>query len=432
MLCLSYCSQHELWRVQITSFQQPSTAVTINPDRGLTWSLSGVCISLHGDWHMSVRFISKITDHGTLDANASDASFSVSVALGESATGEPTIRTTGCTCRIDQLRIRLHGGASWLYNIFMKFVERRVRDGIQRIICEHAKNAVNNDWPRKLASLPMEVPLGLYNQWLFDYRLVSPPALKSGYVESFYKGEFFNAGDWTEAPFRPSPLPSPSTADHMVTVWVSNYVLNTVGYVLQKRGVLHYNLTMNKLPEKFRGRLNTTCSVSSGCIGALVPCVGGKFPNASAELEMFASAAPMVGIDPQKIIGSFAGVVVFRARLSDGSLAHLFGINITAKITVAPRLDGTVLKASVASSENVLAIFNSSVGPISTTSLQDFVRETFIFPKLNEAGEQGLTLLPNNERVKFTNAGIRLENDCIRFFTDVVYTPSTCILYFRP
>ena len=374
-----------------------------------------------------------IRDHGNFDASASGATISVSVIIGATAGGQPTIRSTGCTCHINDVGIRLHGGASWLYNLFRDKVAGPLRDILQRKICEAAQNAVNTNVAGELATLPVKVPLGHDKQWLLDYRLVSPPAFASGYLESFHKGEFFNAADSTEAPFQPSPLPSPPTADRMVTFWASSYVLNTAGYVLQQRGILRHNLIKKHLHRESRDRLNTTCSFLAGCIGALVPQVGKKFPNASVEVEMFSSAPPMAGIDPQKLTGSFAGVAVLRARLSDGSLAHLFGMNITAKITVAVRLDGTVLKATVTSMENTFAVINSSVGPISTKLLGlafDVFKTRFIIPKLNEAGEKGLPL-PTIKYVRFTNAGLQLEKDCVRVFTDVAYSSSDT-LYFQP
>jgi len=422
-----------VWYVQVRSFQQPSTEVTLSRSGGLTWSLSGAGISLHGDWRLKYRVIFPVSDHGSFVASASGASISVSVTLGATAAGEPTISTTRCTCHIDRLRIHLYGGASWLYNLFMGFVEGSLRDNLQQKICEAAQNTVNTDVARELATLLVKVPLGRDKQWLLDYRLVSPPAFASGYLESFHKGEFFSAGDSTEAPFQSSPLPSPSTADHMVNFWASSYVLNTVGYVLQKRGILRHNLIKKDLPRESRDRLNTTCSFLAGCIGALVPQVGKKFPNAFVEVEMFSSAPPMAGIDPQKLTGSFGGVAVLRARLSDGSLAHLFGINVTAKITVVVRLDGTVLKATLTSMESTFAVINSSVGPISTTLLGlafDVFKTRFIIPKLNEAGEKGLPLA-TIKHVRFINAGLRLENDCVRVFTDVTYSSSNT-LYSQP
>ena len=410
----------------MSSFQQPSTAVTVNPGRGLTWSLSGAAISVHGDWHIKYRVIFTIRGHGSFDARVSGVSISVSLTIGHTATGKPTIRTTGCTCHIDRVRIHLHGGASWLYNLFMGSVERPLRDKLQRKICEAAQNAINTDAAREVATMPIKVPLGHGKHWLFDCRLVSSPAFASGYLESFHKGEFFKAGDSTEAPFQPSPLPSLPTADHMATLWASSYMLNTVGYVLQRRNILRYNLAKKDLPEKFRSRLNTTCRLLDGCIGVFVPQVGKMFPNAAIEVEMFSSAAPVAKLDPQKITGSFAGVALLRARRSDGSQVHLFGMNVTAKTTVVPRLDGNVLKATITSMEVALSVIDSSVGPVSTTLLGmvfDVLKKMFIIPKLNEAGEKGFPL-PAIKHIQFTNTVLQLDKECILVSTNVKYSPT--------
>jgi len=401
--------------------------VTVNPGRGLTWSLSGAGISLHGDWSYSKRVLFRVRDHGSFDASASGASISVSVTLGATAAGEPTIRTTGCSCHIDRLKIRLHGGASWLYNLLIGLAENYLRRSLQRMICKAAEEAINMDAAFELETLRVKVSLDEQNLYLLDYRLVSSPTFASGYLESFHKGEFFNAGDPTEAPFQPSPLPSPPTVDRMATFWASSYVLNTAGYVLQKRGILRQNFTKEDLPEQSRQILRTTCGLFSGCIGTFVPAVGKMFPNASVQIEMYSTAPPTAGIDPEKLTGSFAGAMVFRARLSDGSLAHLFGMAVTAKITVAPRLHGEILKANVTSLEYTVALTDSSVGPISNDLLRivfDMAKRMIIIPKLNEAGEMGLPL-PVLKHIRFTNTELKLEHDCLRVSTDAAYSPSS-------
>lgn len=215
---------------QVTSFQRPSTSLTVNPGRGLTWSLTGAGISLHGNWRIKYRVVFPVSNSGSFDASVSGASVSVSVTLGASADGEPTIRTSGCTCHIDRVHIHLHGGASWLYDLFMGSVERRLRDNLQSKICDAAQTAVNTDVAGELATMPVRTPLGGRKDWVLDYRLVAGPNFAAGYLDSFHKGEFFNAGDETEAPFQPAPLPSPPSADRMATFWGSSYVLNTAGY----------------------------------------------------------------------------------------------------------------------------------------------------------------------------------------------------------
>ena len=400
----------------MTSFQTTSTSVTVNPGRGLTWSLSGATISVQGDYRINYW----VSNSGSFDASVSGASMSVSVTPNATATGETTITSTGSTCHIERVRIQLHGMPSWLCNLFIGAVEGAMRDHL----CKTAQDEVNEGMARELFILPVTMPVGHDDQYQIDYRLVAAPAFASGYMESFHKGEFFNAGDSTEAPFQPSPLPSPASAEHMGTFWVSKYVLDTAGYVLQKRGVMRYSFTKNDLvpAAQSRDRLSTTCSLLDGCIGALVPSVGEMYPNASVEIEMFSSAAPVARINPQCLTGYFAGVAVFRARLSDGSLAHLFGMNVRAKTNVTLRLDGSVLKATVASMENTLAVADTSVGPMSTALLGlafDVAKDTYIIPKLNEAGEKGFPL--PTQYVQLTNAEVKLENDCVCVFTDVKY-----------
>ena len=131
--------------VQVKSFQEPSSTMTVNPGGGLTWSLSGAGISLHGDWRVRYSFIFPVDDSGTFDATASGASISVSATLSTTAAGEPTIKSTGCTCHIDRVNIVLHGEDTSLYSRFMGPVETNMRNSLQQEICDEAQNAINMD-----------------------------------------------------------------------------------------------------------------------------------------------------------------------------------------------------------------------------------------------------------------------------------------------
>jgi len=105
---------------------------------------------------------------------------------------------------------------------------------------------------------------------------------------------------------------------------------------------------------------------------------------------------------------------------------HLFGMNVTAKTTVVPRLDGNVLKATITSMEVALSVIDSSVGPVSTTLLGmvfDVLKKMFIIPKLNEAGEKGFPL-PAIKHIQFTNTVLQLDKECILVSTNVKYSPT--------
>ena len=117
------------------SFNRPSSHVIVDTDKGLTWSTSGTSASMHGNWRYkySLGFV-KIHGHGSFDVSVSGLDFSVSATLGVDKDGRPTISSTGCSSHVGYLRIKFHGGASWLYNLFHKFVEKQIKSKLQAMM----------------------------------------------------------------------------------------------------------------------------------------------------------------------------------------------------------------------------------------------------------------------------------------------------------
>ena len=187
--------------LQVTNFVKPDATISINPGHGLAWDLSNAGISVNGNWHYKYRWgFVTIEDSGSFDGDVSGASLSESITLGQDVTGHPTIASTGCQCNIDSIRITVHGGASWLYNLFMQSVVNPLKDSLQSQICGAAQNAINENAREELATLPIDFTID--NTWLFDYRLTLPPSFQAGFIDFFHKGEFFFKGETSEAPFQ--------------------------------------------------------------------------------------------------------------------------------------------------------------------------------------------------------------------------------------
>jgi lipopolysaccharide-binding protein len=408
--------------MKVTNFQPPSATVTVNPGSDVTLSLNDASIDIHGNWYYKYKvWVVSFSHSGSFDASTSGISLSVSVTLGSNSAGEPTISTTGCSCSIDHLDVDVHGGhASFFYDIIMMFVEPRIRQRIDDQICRAVTDAINKDANKELSTMKVQVPVG--KQWLLDYRLVSAPLFAAGCIESFHKGEFFYATDLTEAPFQPALLPSLPPTEHMVTFCVSEYVLDTAGYVFQKHGGLSRNFTRKDLPADNKDLLNTTCSgFFSACIGN-IEAVKRAYPNVYVEIEMFADTAPVTNISGAAIVGIFDGTMIFRARLNNGSLVPLFVTKVLATVPIIPILDGTVLRANV--TEIVFEsvhVTESSIGKISHANLMFFfdTAAANLIPELSEA-IKGFTL-PAVEHVEFYNVGLKLLPQCLSVETDVRY-----------
>lgn len=56
---------------------------------------------------------------------------------GIDANGRPTLNPTTCSAGVNNLRLRTHGGISWILNPFMGFAERYVKGKVDDIVSGH-------------------------------------------------------------------------------------------------------------------------------------------------------------------------------------------------------------------------------------------------------------------------------------------------------
>ncbi|XP_070536306.1 bactericidal permeability-increasing protein-like isoform X1 [Ptychodera flava] len=193
--------------MRITGFNVPRTSLATDPGVGLQFVASGGSISLHGDWRYKYKkgFI-KISDHGSFDASASNLNLNLAVKLGKDSKGRPTIAPAKCYGDIGSLKITLHGGASWLYNLFSSSIENALRDSLNGKICDMVNQEINTRAAQALASMKIITPVGPYTE--LDYSLVADPLFDKIYMETSHKGEFYPTGKHDrEAPYKVPAIP---------------------------------------------------------------------------------------------------------------------------------------------------------------------------------------------------------------------------------
>ncbi|ELU02492.1 hypothetical protein CAPTEDRAFT_207305 [Capitella teleta] len=311
--------------MQVTSFSPGAASVVVNPS-GLTLQIADVRVNVHGHWHYEYKKIIKIKDSGSFDVSVQGASISVRILLGMDSpmSGRPTILSSSCVDDVQKVKVKFHGGASWLYNLFDHNVAKSLKSNLKDLLCKSALKAINEDAAKKLATLKVTVPIKGIGS--LDYRLISAPAFYNGFIEAGFKvqmhltslilphdnliqGEVFWTGDATEAPFSPPVVSDPPRDMAMRTIWLTDYIINTLTYVVHKHGVLNYDLTPNDLDPKDRGILNTTCS-SLICFGSVLS-VREKFPNSAIAVAMATSKPPTLAISPAGVHVAFEGRMNF-------------------------------------------------------------------------------------------------------------------------
>ncbi|ELU15192.1 hypothetical protein CAPTEDRAFT_219444 [Capitella teleta] len=122
---------------RVTSFTRGTAKVDIKKEGSVIISLAGFGVSAEGNWRYKYRkgFI-KIRDSGRYRASAGGVALSTTVAIDVDENGKISLRQTACAGNVDGLRMKLRGGASWLYNMFLKKVVRRFKGKLGGIVCK--------------------------------------------------------------------------------------------------------------------------------------------------------------------------------------------------------------------------------------------------------------------------------------------------------
>ncbi|MGH0181571.1 UNVERIFIED_CONTAM: hypothetical protein FKN15_006988 [Acipenser sinensis] len=230
--------RYSLTEMQIVSVSLPKSAVGLSPGTGVVLSIGNAYISIKGNWR--VKYLRIVKDHGSFDLSVRGLTISTGIGVSRDETGRPTVSSASCSTSIGGVRIKFHGGASWLYNLFSKFIEKALRKALSDKICPLVSDAIGGLNPH-LKTLNVLAKVDRYAE--VEYSLVSPPVITKNYIDLDLKGEFYNIGQHREPPFTAPPFSLPEQASSMLYIGVSEFTLNSAGFVYYSAGVLNTNVT---------------------------------------------------------------------------------------------------------------------------------------------------------------------------------------------
>ena len=323
---------------------------------------------------------------------------------------------------MDKLDARVHGGPSWLYNAILKLFVSSFKGLLPAVLCDAANKAVDAFDQRTLTKA--NLVLNIHNTGVLDYSMLSAPIFENGYLDSNHKGEISWLGSHKEVSFHPKPFPESHDKSRMAYIWVSDYVMNTAGYVLQNQGILQHYLRPSDLKSNDRHYLKTTC-MNSYCTGNIIVPLQDNFPNSEIHINMSTSIAPTLRIVKGKIFGKFQGNMTYFARLPYKAVEYLFDTTVAAQVSLNVSVNDQNITAQVTDIIPSVRVTDTKVANITgemLTNIFKIVSGLFIIPKLNEVGARGLPLLHSKE-VALRNPTLNLVENAILLGTDVLWQP---------
>ncbi|XP_070536307.1 bactericidal permeability-increasing protein-like isoform X2 [Ptychodera flava] len=205
----------------------------------------------------------------------------------------------------------------------------------------------------------------------------------------------------------------------MVYMWVTDYVVNTAGYVFQEIGKLTYNITDDMVPAESQFRLNTSS------IGGLIPQLKKMYPNMLMELIINSTKAPNVTVGKDAVDGMLLGDVIAYVVLPNATRQYVFTLGVVAKGSGTVGFADPNITGKVTSMSADLTLTKTAIGPFSLILIQpavDIFIDAGVIPYLNDKGKKGFPL-PSIEGVEFINPEIVLKKNVIQVGTDLKYVP---------
>jgi hypothetical protein len=392
--------------LHVTNFVAPTFGYTFTSPQIITLTVQGGLLQIEGKWNARWKFAhasSKI-----MARNRSGFSAAIGIQLITTSAGHLQIGIASCDINID-MKIDFSGGIPGkIIDWFSRSIEKAANKAIKERFCEMMQNVAIEKINPKLETIPWNVPID--KNYLLDYTLVQPGVeMLTNVVQAHFKGVIQWGSEQT--PIQQVSYPLVDVSDKMAYVYLSTMLPNTYLYSAYAHGKLAYAFTQERIPEKFRPYLRTTCSGvgSDVCIGLNVfKELGQKYPNCQVEFNLTAiNPAPFLTVKVPTLSLAAKGILQMTVSCPGQSFSTVAEGILDISADIIPVFDTIVgqpeVKGNLTITNLSLNITKSTIGEISTTAIKLLIRlgSATLQVVLNKATSRGIEIpVPKNVNMK--------------------------------
>ncbi|XP_056293211.1 bactericidal permeability-increasing protein-like [Pseudoliparis swirei] len=408
--------KYSLTNIRIVDVGLPTSALDLVPGTGVRLSIAKAFISLHGNWR--VKYLRIIKDSGTFNLKVSDLTVTTSIAVKSDEMGRPVVSTADCVAKVGSVSVKFRGGASWLYNLFKKFIEKALRNALDKQICTLVADAVTDLNP-ELKTLNVVAKVDKYAE--IEYSMVSAPAVTKASIEFGLKGEFYNIGKHQEPPFTAAAFSLPPETNKMLYLGLSAFTANSAAFVYKTAGALSLYITDDMIPQGSPFRLNTRTFY------VFIPQLAKRFPGLMMKLLVRTAKTPVITLEPNNATVEASCTVTAYAIQPNATLSPLFVLNMETSVSARVFVSGMRLAGAVKLNKMDLTLETSYVGDFAVRTLNSIfqmVLKVVVIPTLNVQLAKGHPL-PTLGKMTLVNTQLQVLKDYVLIGTDVQFTGST-------
>ncbi|KAI4796213.1 hypothetical protein KUCAC02_029378, partial [Chaenocephalus aceratus] len=375
--------KYSLTNMKMVEVGLPTAALDLVPGTGVKLSIVNAYFQLEGNWRVKYLFVK---DSGSFNLNANDISITTSLSIKSDQTGRPVVNSLDCGANVGKTSIHFKGGASWLYNLFSKYIDSAIRKAMQKQICPLVANAVS-DLNNNLKTLNVLAKVDKFAE--IEYSMVASPAVSKTSIDLSLKGEFYNIGKHQEPPFSPAVFSLPPQINNMLYIGISSFTIESAAFVYNTAGALSLYITDDMIPQGFPIRLNTRA------FGVFIPQIAKRFPGLMMKLLVKTVKTPVITFEPNNAtVQSFSSVTAYAIQ-PNATLTPLFVLNLVSSVSARVFVSGTRLAGAVTLNKMDLTLGTSDVGDFQVSTLNNIIRAVLNFvviPTMNVQLAKGYPL----------------------------------------
>ncbi|XP_063068666.1 bactericidal permeability-increasing protein [Engraulis encrasicolus] len=402
---------YALTQMKVVKVDLPQPSVSFVQDVGVSVEVSGLSIAISGNWR--TRF-GIIKDRGTFEMALFGLSSSLTVQLGNDSQGRVSVDCLSCSASLDRVDVRFHGGAGAIIEAFVELFPGLIKGRIEGRICPLLEKQVG-DLEVLMAAMKVRIPVD--KGMVFDISLMNAPLVSTSNMEMDLKGVFYSQQHPKEPPFAAQDFQLPPRPGSMISVGISQFTYNTLGYAYLSAGLLQKNITDDMIPKVSPVRLNTSS------FGAFVPQLPKLFPNMLMELQVFAEEAPAVCFQMDSFSVAMSTTINAYA-LNCSQLLPLFTLKLTTKFNGKLSIADNKLVGVLEFNNLTLSLVSSKIGTFKTLSLETVMAQgvkTFLLPTLNAKLMAGFPL-PVKKGVELVQPVLQIQQGFLAVFSDIKMT----------
>ncbi|KAL6456498.1 hypothetical protein MHYP_G00350420 [Metynnis hypsauchen] len=350
-------------------------------------------------------------DDGWFELDAYAISLNTVLQLG-SEEDHLSISTVVCSANVGSVQVNFHGGASFIYQLFVDIFSNRITDEIHAKICPAFQQGIKG-LESHLAVMPVAIKMGSYVY--MNVTLTESPLIKSTGLELNVKGEFYSITSPSEPPFFPKYFNVPWREDYMMSLGASEFCVNSAAYAFQSAGVLQMLITDDMIPKASPIHLNTSQ------FGILIPQLPKKYPDMPMQVQLYASETPLVSFNETVTnVHLLASAKAF-AMGPDSAAIPLFRLDVESSISAKAFTDKQLLKGVLEMKNFTMTLGSTEIGdfPIGPIEgMMKFAVTSLVIPKVNALLKDGI-MVPFVTGFNISNSVMTIENGFVAIAADI-------------